>query len=107
MSANAGTFGYLGAAQCPSPCPFTGVTTAHHDQLLMVDRDMEQALSLVELAVTWGELDYSRAPLIGPSQWPDFVATHCWHDRARAQRLFGLAVDAARQSVRANLACIG
>lgn len=107
MSANAEAAGSLDAPQCPSPCPFTGFVTAHHDQLLMVDQDIEQAMSLIELAVTWGELDYSRAPLIGPSQWPAFVATHRWQDRDRAERLFGLAIDAASHSASASMRRVG
>ena len=101
MSAN------LQASQCPSPCPFTGLATAHHDQLLKVDQDVEQAMALFELAVTWGELEYSQAQLIGPSQWSGFVATHRWQDRGRAEELFSLAVDAASHSVRASLAMVG
>ena len=101
MSAN------LQASQCPSPCPFTGFATAHHDQLLTVDQDIDQAVALFELAVTWGELEYSQISLIGPSQWSGFVATHRWQDQGRAEELFSLAVDAASHSVRASLVMVG
>jgi hypothetical protein len=101
MSAN------LQASQCPSPCPFTGIAAAHHDQLLKVDQDIDQAMALFELAVTWGELEYSQASLIGPSQWSGFVAMHRWPDQGRAEELFSLAVDAASHSVRASLVMVG
>jgi hypothetical protein len=89
-------------AQCPQGCAFDGVTIEHHDQLLTVDQNLDQAMALMELAVTWGELDYSEAPLIPPSQWSDFVACHGWRVQGRAQRVFSLAVDAANHSVNAS-----
>src|SRR4051794_8704848 len=100
MYANSAVLEHLRAPRCPSPCPFSGHAAAHHDQLLTVDQDMDQAMSLIELAVTWGELDYSQTPLIGPPQWPGFVASHRWRDCDRAERLFSLAVDAALHSAR-------
>ena len=101
MSAN------VQVSHCPSPCPYTSSATAHHDQLLRVDQDMDQAMALFELAVTWGELEYSQISLIGPSQWSGFVATHRWQDQGRAEELFSLAVDAASHSVRASLVMVG
>lgn len=103
MLANAGTVAYLQASRCLMPCSFTGSAAAHHDQLLMVDQDMDQALALMELAVTWGELDYSAAALIGPSEWREFVATHRWVHRDRAEMLFSLAIDAVAHSVTASM----
>jgi hypothetical protein len=106
MSANAEVVDYFQAVRCTSPCPFTGAARAHHDELLMVDRDIHQAMSLIELAVTWGELDYSDALVIGPAQWTDFVASHRWLDRDLAERVFRLAADAAGHSVGASFACV-
>jgi hypothetical protein len=89
-------------ASCPQGCSFDGVTIEHHDQLLTVDQNLDQAMALMELAVTWGELDYSEAPLIPPSQWSDFVACHRWQAQDRAQRVFSLAIDVATHSVKAS-----
>jgi hypothetical protein len=102
MSANAGTRENVRGARCAQGCAFDGVTIEHHDQLLTVDQNLDQAMALMELAVTWGELDYSEAPLIPPSRWSDFVACHRWQVQDRAQRVFSLAVDAATHSVNAS-----
>jgi hypothetical protein len=99
MSANADVIEYVLAPQCPIGCPFIVHAPVHHDQLLMVDHDIDQAVSLIELAVTWGELDYSQARLIAPAQWLEFAARHRWKYPCRAETLFSLAVDAALHSV--------
>lgn len=80
-------------------CPFAAVAPLHHDQLLRAPSDVAMTLELVELATTWGELDYSAEALIPPSDWPAFVAWHDWRDREMAERLFGVAVDVARAGV--------
>jgi hypothetical protein len=66
---------------------------AHHDRLLTVDTDPEVLLELLEIAVTWHELDYSEAPLVGPEHWLSFADEHVWTLPERAQRAFSLAVD--------------
>lgn len=65
----------------------------HHDRLLRVDVDPEELLALLELAVTWHELDYSAEPVVGPAGWADFAARHTWRDPERAERAFSLALD--------------
>jgi hypothetical protein len=85
---------------CNASCPFRRFMSTHHDSLLTVTDSLDSALDLLELAVTWDELDYSEKRLIGPSQWDDFLAAHQWTDFARAQRLFGLAADIVRQARR-------
>lgn len=102
MSANGWTRGNLRDAQCPQGCGFDGVTIEHHDQLLTVDQSLDQAMALMELAVTWGEIDYSETALIPPSRWSDFVACHHWPVQDRAQRVFSLALDAVNHSVNAS-----
>ncbi|MGE3285054.1 MAG: hypothetical protein AB7J32_02990 [Pseudonocardia sp.] len=67
----------------------------HHDRLLAVDVDPEELLALLELAVTWHELDYSTTPVLGPDAWADFAACHTWRDPQRAERAFSLALDIA------------
>jgi hypothetical protein len=85
---------------CNASCPFRAFMSAHHDSLLTVTDNLDSALDLLELAVTWDELDYSEQRLIGPSQWDDFLAAHQWKDGVRAQRLFSLAADIVRQARR-------
>lgn len=82
--------------RCVGRCGFDGPLAAHHDRLLEVDRDPEAVLDLMELAVTWGELDYSDVDVIGPSHWLEFGARHSWRDPGKAMRAFELADDIAR-----------
>ena len=77
-------------------CPFAGAAPVHHDQLLRAPTDVSMALDLMELATTWGELDYSAEALIPPGDWLAFLAWHDWTDPEMAERLFGVAVDVAR-----------
>lgn len=65
----------------------------HHDQLLTVDTDPDTLLALIELAVTWHELDYSVEPVVGPHEWLTFAARHRWVLPERAEWAFALAVD--------------
>jgi hypothetical protein len=66
---------------------------AHHDRLLTVDTDTDVLLELLEIAVTWRELDYSEAPVIGPRGWLTFADDHAWRYPERASRAFSLALD--------------
>ncbi|MGH8961980.1 MAG: hypothetical protein ACRDWT_12470 [Jatrophihabitantaceae bacterium] len=102
-----GTVSRLPNAFCRGHCVFCGDTKAHHDRLLAVDQNVEEVMELFELAVTWGELDYSAQHLIAPSLWSAFVAAHRWRDADRAERIFGLATDVAAHSgqVRAGYLC--
>lgn len=71
---------------------------AHHDRLLRVETDVDELLELLELAVTWTELDYSGAAVVPPERWTDFAAAHAWARPDRMERLFGLAADVALRS---------
>ena len=63
---------------CRGICP-TGPTRAHHDRLLTIDTDEDALLELMDLAVTWHELDYSAS-----------------HDRAGYASIAGLRYLLAR-----------
>ncbi len=58
--------------------------------------DLDTVVDLVELAVTWDELDYGDADLIPPYDWLEFWSDHPWPDPDVARRLFSAAVDIAR-----------
>lgn len=85
-------------APCRAGCAVEPGLQAHHDRLRTVETDPDELLDLLELAVTWGELDYSGATLLGPSCWLDFAVRHDWQDRERALRIFSLATDIAARS---------
>lgn len=87
-------------ATCIGDCAFRRRASAHHDLLLGVTDSIDRAIDLLELAVTWGELEYSHEDLIRPSQWPSFLASHRWPDARRAESLFRLAADIALLSGR-------
>lgn len=74
-------------------CRFAGTAPAHHSQLVRAAIDVTVAVELLELAVTWDELDYSQEELIPPAEWLDFAADHGWHEDDLASRLFSVAVD--------------
>jgi len=89
---------------CAGKCGFTGVTKSHHDRLVRIEHDVEEVLDLMELAVTWGELDYSGESLIAPTRWLEFARRHRWQDMDRAERVLSLATDVAMGSMRVNRA---
>jgi hypothetical protein len=74
--------------------------SAHHERLLAVESDPDAVLDLFELAVTWGELDYSGAEVLAPEAWLDFAADHAWRRPDRVLRLFALASDVALRGPR-------
>lgn len=78
---------------CRGECPAAARYPDHHQALLAVDTDAEALLGLLELAVTWLELDYSDEPVIGPAEWLGFLDAHEWAFPDRAERAFSLAVD--------------
>ena len=82
--------------RCGGRCGFDGALAAHHDRLLEVGTDPAAVLDLVELAVTWSELDYTDAEVIPPAQWLEFCSRHAWPDPERAMRAFELATDVVR-----------
>jgi hypothetical protein len=85
------TFAPRSTALCT--CRFASTAPAHHDQLLQAGSDVAMALDLVELAITWNELDYSQEEVIPPADWLEFAADHLWEDSDVALRLFSAAVD--------------
>jgi hypothetical protein len=70
-------------------------TRAHHDRLLRVEDDPDEVVELLELAVTWSELDYSEVAVVPPEAWIDFAVGHRWRHPERVLRLFSLAADVA------------
>jgi hypothetical protein len=88
---------------CLNSCAFYGSAKDHHDRLLTVDHDLDALIELFELAVTWGELDYSGQRLVEPARWSAFMSAHRWQSRIRAQQIFELAGDVALRAGRMNL----
>jgi hypothetical protein len=95
MTRRVATVSRLPQQRCLAPCRFDRGTRGHHDRLLRVDRDPEDMLELLELALTWDELDYDASGTIAPAEWAEFLATHRWDDQDRATRVFNLAGDIA------------
>ena len=85
-------------ALCHTTCTFARLTREHHDRLRAIEADVDGLLDLFELALTWAELDYSRATLISPAQWTAFVDCHEWRDPEKVRRIFDLATDVALRS---------
>lgn len=81
--------------RCGGRCGFGGRLAAHHDRLLEAGTDQAALLDLIELAVTWHELDYSTADVVPPALWLEFCAQHAWPDPDAAMRAFALATDVA------------
>jgi uncharacterized protein (DUF849 family) len=92
------TIGSRRQVSCLDSCATHTSAKAHHDRLLTVERDVNALIELFDLAVTWGELDYSKQHLVEPRCWSDFVATHRWQDAERAEQIFQLAIDVALRS---------
>jgi hypothetical protein len=84
----------------PCGCPPALRRSAHHDRLLAVESDPEAVLDLFELAVTWGELDYTGAEVLPPEAWLDFAVDHPWRCPDRVLRTFALASDVALRGPR-------
>jgi len=80
---------------CRADCP-GGSGLPHHDRLLAVDTDTSVLLELIEIAVTWHELDYSDAEVVPPSEWEQFAQRHRWARPERAEWAFLLAADIVR-----------
>jgi hypothetical protein len=81
-------------------CVFGGPTTWHHDRLIAIDDDPDGLLELIELAVTWAELDYSTTPVIPPHRWMSFLHSHHWPDPHRAERILSIATHMAMTATR-------
>ncbi len=63
--------------------------------LVSVEVDVAVVVDLMELATTWGELDYSDEAVIPPGDWLDFAAAHTWRNPDLVYRLFSVATDVA------------
>jgi hypothetical protein len=81
------------AAHARTSCCRDRATATHHDRLLQVDVDVDALLELLEMAVTWHELDYSHCAVIGPMAWSTFAEDHGWTRPERAEQAFALALD--------------
>ncbi len=84
---------------CSPGCRPAPAQRAHHDRLLRVEHDGDEVLELMELALTWNELEYDPGTVIGPDGWAELVAAHHWVDADRVERIFGLALDIAARGV--------
>jgi hypothetical protein len=93
--------------QLSCSCAFYRPARVHHDRLLTVENDLDALIDLFDLAVTWGELDYSGQRLVEPVAWSEFASSHRWQNVNRVQQIFQLATDVAlrSQTVSAPLAC--
>jgi hypothetical protein len=87
---------------CRGTCAFDGATASHHRMLMRIESDQDVLLELIELAVTWPELEYSDTPTIAPEDWMPFVESHHWADPARVERIFSVATDVAMTAIRAT-----
>jgi hypothetical protein len=90
------------SAQCRETCTFDPATPWHHRRLMTIEIDQDVLLDLMELAVTWPELEYAEAPTIAPKQWISFFESHCWADPDRVERIFSVATDIATTATRAS-----
>lgn len=93
------TAAYARTPRCHS-CSASPAQAAHHDRLLLVDVDPDELLALLEMAVTWDELDYSTFDVIGPPDWSTFADQHSWTHPERAAAAFSLALDIVAKSRR-------
>jgi hypothetical protein len=99
-----GTGERVTALSCCADCRVDPALRRHHDRLLAVESDVDELLELIELAVTWGELNYCGASVVPPGQWLEFAACHEWRDPDRAARIFSVATDIALRTGRRETA---
>ena len=66
-------------------CRFEQTAPAHHRRLVSLEaQPMMSLVELIEMAATWGEIEYGEAePVIPPSEWIDFAEAHAWADGDR------------------------
>jgi len=86
---------------CTETCVFAAAAQWHHARLTAMESDQDALVELVELALTWHELEYSEAQVIPPDQWLAFVDSHRWADPDRIERIFSIATDVAMTAERA------
>jgi hypothetical protein len=90
------------AARCCTGCSFGGATEGHHGRLTALEYDQDALLELMELAVTWPELEYSETHTIPPDSWMAFVESHRWADPDRVERIVSIATDIVMTAKRAS-----
>jgi hypothetical protein len=88
--------------RCGATCAFAGATTQHHARLTAIEDDQDVLLELMELAVTWPELEYSETDTIPPDSWMAFVDSHQWAEPDRVERIFSIAIDVVMTARRAS-----
>jgi hypothetical protein len=69
---------------------------------MTIEDDADVLLELMELAVTWAELEYTDTPTIPPDRWMTFAECHRWADPDRVERIFSVATDIAMTATRAS-----
>ena len=70
-------------------CAFYADAPAHHDELLSIERaSFDVTTHVVEMAVTWHELEYGERAVVQPQDWLEFVECHEWQDRDRVRDFF-------------------
>ncbi len=96
-----GTDDELSHARCRDACDYDA-GNVWHDTLTRVERDSDALLDLMELALTWHELEYSETATLPPDQWASFMECHHWDDPERVERIFSIAADMVRTAGRAT-----
>jgi hypothetical protein len=89
-------------AHCRETCAFEAETQWHHRRLMTIESDGDVLIELIELAVTWPELEYSETPTIAPERWLSFFDSHRWADPDHVERIFSVATDIATTATRAS-----
>ena len=97
-----GTATLVHDARCRDTCAFDATTEWHHRRLITIEADPDVLLELIELAVTWPELEYSETRTIAPEHWMSFLESHHWSDPDRVERFFSPATDIVMTATRAS-----
>lgn len=91
----------------PCPCGFWADAPEHHDELLSVETaSFDAVTSIIEMAVTWNEVEYDERPLIDPSEWLDFADAHTWSDPARVTDFFLATISLLPPRPRRSIASV-
>jgi hypothetical protein len=88
-------------AVCRDTCAVDAATEWHHARLTRVEDDQDALLELLELAITWHELEYAESAIVAPERWPTFVENHRWTHPDRVERIFRIALDVVTSAGRA------
>lgn len=88
--------------RCGATCAFDGATDLHHGRLTSLEYDQDVLLELMEMAVTWPELEYPESHTIPPDSWMAFAESHYWADPDRVERIFSIATDIVMTARRAS-----